>query len=158
MPQGENEKAKDLVEELIDRIEGQDEAPDLMVIEADLLEVTVGELRELINRNPVHPISVVFGKGTQDYPDEHLVNIEKIDLLSMIENFEVIRHKRIIGGVPTWVKEPGKSLGPPLEGGKLARTVLGDESSQNFLSTQEGANEDEADKEDDDGGSVGMLD
>lgn len=113
MPQTPNTR-RNLIGAIIDRMEGKSEAPPLALVEATHIKITVGEIRELLMKNPTHPQAMVFGKATMNLPDDYEVAVEEADLRAIIENHSVIRRKENVNGQDVWRKTPGRELGPPL--------------------------------------------
>lgn len=78
---------------------------------ATMAEISSGDLRKVASSNPGHPISPIFGKAVETFPDEKKVVVERLDLMGILENREVIRNRNVDEkGQVTFEKELGRKL------------------------------------------------
>lgn len=82
------------------------------------IQVSAADLRLLVQSNPDHPSSAVYLKAVKVRPDEYPVNVVREDVLSILENRQVVSERadqELPDGsvVNVIVKKLGKTLGSP---------------------------------------------
>lgn len=94
---------------LLERIKRGDDVK-LTVDVNEMSKITAGQLRALCFDNENHPKAKTFLKAIEEMPDDMEVNVHKIDVLAVGENFEVEEHSIINGPIEEKLKKQGHSL------------------------------------------------
>lgn len=94
--------------QLVERIKGGDNIK-LTVDVNEVSKMTAGELRLLCFDNESHPKAKDFLKAVEEMPDDMEVNVCKVDVLAVAENYEVVESRSVTGGIEERVKRKGPS-------------------------------------------------
>jgi hypothetical protein len=91
------------------------DSPPLKQVKEEMMSVSARELRALAETNKNHPCAKVFlEKALPNHPDDAMVAVERISLLAIIENKDIIEKQvdrdEFINGVRIQVRETRKAL------------------------------------------------
>lgn len=84
-----NESAK----RLLNRLESGDQADDILFETSQYVEITVGDLRNACLANQTHPKARVLIRSVETMADHTMQSVDKIDLLGILKNREVVPHQ-----------------------------------------------------------------
>lgn len=74
-----------------------DEQP-MMVRSGRTFQLTAGELREVCDTDPDHPKAQAFAKACRNFPDNHILYVERADLDALMEGKDVVEQREREGG------------------------------------------------------------
>ncbi len=103
-------KNEDIANELMQRLSGDKTEEELGGIETETDEyvsVSIKELRAAVEKHPDHPCSKVYQRVIDQRPDDHRVNVHKVDVLAIMENRRV---ERVADGNRRFHKELGEKI------------------------------------------------